>query len=96
VEKSFLIKPVLDETYPVIEYGKGIFLFDKEGKKYLDAASGAVTANIGHGVTEIIEAMQEQAKKVSFVYRSQFTSDAAEKLAKKIAEWTPGERQKQR
>ena len=34
-----------------------------EGKKYLDAASGAVTANIGHGVTEIIEAMQEQAKK---------------------------------
>lgn len=91
VEKSFLIKPVLDETYPVIEYGKGIFLFDKEGKKYLDAASGAVTANIGHGVTEIIEAMQEQAKKVSFVYRSQFTSDVAEMLAKKIAEWTPGD-----
>ncbi|WP_312472569.1 aspartate aminotransferase family protein [Neobacillus sp.] len=91
MEKSFLIKPVLDETYPVIEYGKGIFLFDKEGKKYLDAASGAVTANIGHGVNEIIEAMQEQAKKVSFVYRSQFTSDAAEKLAKKIAEWTPGD-----
>ncbi|CAH2717511.1 putative aminotransferase [Neobacillus rhizosphaerae] len=91
MEKSFLIKPVLDETYPVIEYGKGIFLFDKEGKKYLDAASGAVTANIGHGVTEIIEAMQEQAKKVSFVYRSQFTSDVAEMLAKKIAEWTPGD-----
>ncbi|WHY75749.1 aspartate aminotransferase family protein [Neobacillus sp. WH10] len=91
MEKSFLIKPVLDEIYPVIDYGKGIYLFDLEGKKYLDAASGAVTANIGHGVAEIIEAMQEQAKKVSFVYRSQFTSEAAEKLAKKIADWTPGE-----
>ncbi|WP_066061312.1 aspartate aminotransferase family protein [Neobacillus soli] len=91
MEKSFLIKPMLDEAYPVIDYGKGVYLFDMEGKKYLDAASGAVTANIGHGTVEIIEAMQEQAKKVSFVYRSQFTSEAAEKLAKKIAELTPGD-----
>ena len=91
VEKSFLIKPMLDELYPVIDYGKGVYLFDMEGKKYLDAASGAVTANIGHGVTEIMEAMLEQAKKVSFVYRSQFTSEAAEKLAEKIAEMIPGE-----
>jgi adenosylmethionine-8-amino-7-oxononanoate aminotransferase len=55
----------------------------------LDASSGAVTANIGHGVPEIIEAMNEQARKVSFVYRSQFTSEAAENLAQKIAEVTP-------
>ena len=91
MENSFLIKPMLDENYPVIDYGKGVYLFDMDGNRYLDAASGAVTANIGHGVAEIIEAMQEQAKRVSFVYRSQFTSEAAENLAKKIAEWTPGE-----
>lgn len=91
MEKSYLIKPMLDERYPVIDYGKGVYLFDMEGKKYLDAASGAVTANIGHGVIEIIEAIKEQAKKVSFVYRSQFTSEAAEKLAKKISELTPGD-----
>lgn len=75
----------------MIDYGKGVYLYDIEGKKYLDAASGAVTANIGHGVPEIIEAMQEQAKKVSFVYRSQFTSEASEKLASKIAALTPGD-----
>lgn len=91
VERSFLIKPELDENYPVIDYGSGVYLVDMEGKKYLDASSGAVTANIGHGVTEIIEAMHEQAKKVSFVYRSQFTSEPAEKLAEKIAELTPGD-----
>lgn len=66
-------------------------MYDREGKKYLDGASGAVTANIGHGVSEIMEAMQEQAKKVSFVYRSQFSSEAGEKLAKKIADLTPGD-----
>ncbi|MEH7176543.1 aspartate aminotransferase family protein [Neobacillus vireti] len=91
MERTYLIKPLLDETLPVIHHGKGVYLYDSEGKKYLDGASGAVTANIGHGVSEIIDAMQEQAKKVSFVYRSQFTSESAEKLAKKIAEITPGD-----
>lgn len=91
MQRSFLIKPILDEVYPVIDYGKGVYLVDLAGKKYLDAASGAVTANIGHGVSDIIEAMNEQAKKVSFVYRSQFTSEPAENLAKKIANLTPGD-----
>ncbi len=91
VERTYLIKPMMDEIYPVIDYGKGVYLYDLEGKKYLDAASGAVTANIGHGVQEIIEAMNKQAEKVSFVYRSQFTSHPAEELAKKIAEMTPGD-----
>lgn len=91
VERTYLIKPMMDEIYPVIDYGKGVYLYDLVGKKYLDAASGAVTANIGHGVPEIIEAMNKQAEKVSFVYRSQFTSNPAEELAKKIAEMIPGD-----
>lgn len=91
MDRTFLIKPMLDDKYPVIDYGQGIYLFDTDGKKYLDAASGAVTANIGHGVPEIIEAMNEQAKKVSFVYRSQFTSKTAENLAKKMADMLPGD-----
>jgi adenosylmethionine-8-amino-7-oxononanoate aminotransferase len=91
VEESFLIKPMLDANYPVIDYGKGVYLYDLNGNKYLDASSGAVTANIGHGVEEIIEAMNAQAKRVSFVYRSQFTSEAAEKLAAKIAEMAMGD-----
>jgi adenosylmethionine-8-amino-7-oxononanoate aminotransferase len=82
---------MLNANYPVIDYGKGVYLYDLDGKKYLDASSGAVTANIGHGVEEIIEAMNEQAKRVSFVYRSQFTSEAAEKLAAKISEMTNGD-----
>ncbi|MCM3320911.1 MULTISPECIES: aspartate aminotransferase family protein [Cytobacillus] len=85
MDRTYLIKPVIDAEYPMIDYGKGVYLYDSEGKEYLDASSGAITANIGHGVQEIIDAMTEQAKRVSFVYRSQFTSEPAEKLAKKIA-----------
>ncbi len=91
MDRTYLIKPDLDEDYPVIDYGKGVYLYDITGKRYLDASSGAVTANIGHGVQEITDAMLNQARKVSFVYRSQFSSIAAENLAKKIALSTPGD-----
>ena len=91
MNQSYLIKPLLDEHYPIVDFGKGVYLYDLEGKKYLDACSGAVTANIGHGVAEIIEAIRKQADKVSFVYRSQFTSEPAEKLAQKIANLAEGD-----
>lgn len=85
-----LIKPILNHHYPRITHGKGIYLYDDQGKRYIDGSSGAVTASIGHGVQEIIEAMTEQAKQVSFVYRSQFTTEVAERLAEKMSEIAPG------
>ncbi|MBN6187653.1 aspartate aminotransferase family protein [Aneurinibacillus sp. BA2021] len=90
-KKSNVIKPFLNKEYPTVSHGSGVYLYDIEGKAYMDGCSGAVTANIGHGVQPVIDAMNEQAKKVSFTYRSQFTSEAAEELAAKLASWTPGD-----
>ncbi len=90
MSREHLIKPELGRHYPSVKYGKGIYLYDDQGKSYIDACSGAVTASIGHGVREIIDAMLEQANKVSFVYRSQFTSEPAERLAKKLSDLSPG------
>ncbi|WNR45479.1 aspartate aminotransferase family protein [Paenibacillus roseipurpureus] len=91
MKREHLIKPVLGQPYAIIRSGKGVFLYDDQGKTYLDASSGAITAGIGHGVQEVIDAMAEQAGKVSFVYRSQFTSEPAEELAKKLSDLTPGQ-----
>lgn len=77
---------MLDGQYPTAIYGKGIYIYDDENKQYIDGSSGAVTASIGHAVPEIIEAMMLQAQKVSFVYRSQFTTEEAEKLAEKLSQ----------
>jgi adenosylmethionine-8-amino-7-oxononanoate aminotransferase len=77
----------LDKSYPVVDYGEGIYLYDKDGKKYIDACGGAVVVSIGHGVREIIEAMLIQAKKVSFVYAGQFTSEPRELLAEEIIDF---------
>jgi len=85
MDKTHLIKPLMEKDYPMISHGNGIYLYDKTGKRYIDGSSGAVTANIGHHIHEIIDAMNQQAKKISFVYRSQFTNEPAEILAEKIS-----------
>ncbi|WP_332696226.1 aspartate aminotransferase family protein [Halalkalibacter lacteus] len=86
MKHSLLIKPMIDEIYPVAVKGAGVYVYDDSGKKYLDGSSGAVTASIGHAIPEIIDAIHNQSQKLSFVYRSQFTSDPAEQLAMKLNE----------
>lgn len=89
MRKTHVINPDLHIKLPFISHGKGIYLYDKWGKEYIDGSSGAVTANIGHAVDEVVEAMYEQAKKVSFAFRSHFNSDATEELAYRLTRWTP-------
>lgn len=90
-EMTHVIKPELGVDYPVIDYGQGIYLYAKDGRRYIDGCGGAVTVSIGHGVQEIMDAMKEQAEKVAFVYRSQFTNEPAEQLAKELCELAPGD-----
>jgi adenosylmethionine-8-amino-7-oxononanoate aminotransferase len=85
---SHLIKPFIGEHYPMIDYGKGVYLYDQSGQEYLDACSGAVTANLGHGMEEIIQSIVDQGSKVAFVYRSQFSNQPAEDLAAFLHEKT--------
>jgi adenosylmethionine-8-amino-7-oxononanoate aminotransferase len=85
---SHLIKPFIGDHYPMIDYGKGVYLYDQSGQEYLDACSGAVTANLGHGMEEIIQSIVDQGSKVAFVYRSQFSNQPAEDLAAFLHEKT--------
>ncbi|TMU86855.1 aspartate aminotransferase family protein [Bacillus sp. BHET2] len=85
---SHLIKPLIGEHYPTIDYGKGVYLYDTEGREYIDACSGAVTANLGHGMEEILQSIVNQGNKVAFVYRSQFSNQPAEELATFLNEKT--------
>ena len=54
----------LYETPISIDYGKGSYVWDLEGKRYLDFFGGILTTMIGHSVPEVIEAVQRQATKV--------------------------------
>jgi adenosylmethionine-8-amino-7-oxononanoate aminotransferase len=80
----------LDRRYPVIESAEGVWLRTPSGRRYLDAISGgAMVANIGYGVTAVVEAAAAQARKVPYVYNQQFTSPAQERLAREVLELAP-------
>lgn len=77
--------------YPRIERGEGIYLYDTNGKRYLDACSGSAVANIGHGNKEIAEYTKQLMERISFTHLSRWTVDTIEECAEKIAQWTPGD-----
>lgn len=71
---------------PSIDHAKGIYLWDTNGKKYLDASSGPVITNIGHGNEAVLKAMTEQAAKVCYASRAVFENEPNRKLAKKLVD----------
>ena len=78
-------------AYRTVSRGKGIRLWDTEGREYIDGDSGAISViSIGHGVAEVAEAMAEQARRIAYVHDVQFQHDAAEELAAELARFAPG------
>ncbi len=78
-----------DKRYPMVERAEGVCLYDAEGKRYIDCSAGAAVANIGHGVQEVVDAICEQGRKVSYVYGNMFTSAARERLCSQVIEASP-------
>ncbi|HVX51032.1 MAG TPA: ornithine--oxo-acid transaminase [Chitinophagaceae bacterium] len=62
----------------VLERGKGVFVWDVEGKKYYDFLSGYSALNQGHGHPRIINAMIEQAQKLTLTSRAFFNNRMGE------------------
>lgn len=74
---------------PMIDRGEGAYLYDTDGRRYLDASGGAVVCNLGHGVGEVVRAMAEQAQQVGYIHATMFTSQAQENYAEALAEVMP-------
>lgn len=73
-----------------IERGEGSFIYDYDGKKILDFTAGLISVNLGHGNKAVIQAVNEQMKRIAFpapVYATKVKGD----LAKKLSELLPGD-----
>lgn len=75
-------------TAPVMVRGEGSYLFDSDGKKYLDLASGLIAVNLGHGHPKVVAAIQEQAKTLCYAAPSFFNEKRAE-LAEELSAMSP-------
>lgn len=83
-ERQFLLQTY--NRYPVvIARGKGVFLFDQEGKRYLDFVAGLGVNALGHAHPRIVKIIREQAARVihlSNLYYNEYQGLLAERLCK--------------
>ena len=71
-----------------VKSAKGVYLYDYEGKRYLDFSSGLINVNIGHGHERVTQAVMKQMQEVSYVTPGCVTKARGE-LGKKLASITP-------
>lgn len=76
-------------SLPVASGGKGVELFDSNGRAYIDASGGAAVSCLGHGHPDVLAAMHRQADTLAYAHTSFFTSDVAEALADRLVADAP-------
>ena len=76
---------------PLATSAKGIYIYDDQGKDYIDGCSGALVSNLGHGLTEIIDDLTQQMKTLDFAHPSRWHHSASQEAVELIAELTPGD-----
>lgn len=71
--------------------GEGIYLFDDRGRRLIDGPGGMWCVQIGHGRREMAQAIADQALRLSYNSPWGFANEPAARLARKLAELSPGD-----
>ena len=79
------------EALPRIVRGEGSYLYDADGRRYLDGSGGPAAFSIGHGNCEVNAAIAAQLDKVACGYRYLFTSEPLEQLTRLLLARCGGE-----
>lgn len=79
------IVPTYTRPEVVFSHGQGAYLYDSQGKRYLDFASGIAVMALGHGDEEWVKAISEQAGKLTHVSNLYHTAPHVE-LARRLVE----------
>jgi adenosylmethionine-8-amino-7-oxononanoate aminotransferase len=75
----------LTEPLPRAVKAEGVYIYDDQGRRYLDASGGAVVVNLGHGRPEIAQAVAAQLSQVYYAHPTMFTTPVVEELAGALA-----------
>jgi adenosylmethionine-8-amino-7-oxononanoate aminotransferase len=89
MRKSNIFPRHTNYELPISAYGEGCYIFDVNGKKYLDGSCGAAVSCLGHSDKSVKEAIIKQTEKLAFAHTSFFTSEPAEELANILSQNSP-------
>jgi len=71
-------------TFPVAVRGEGLYLYDANGNRYLDASGGAAVSCLGHGHPAVREAIKRQVDLLAYAHTGSFTNEPQERLADEL------------
>jgi len=80
-----------DPNRVIAHGGEGIYLFDPQGRRFIDGPGGMWNVQIGYGRAEMGQAIAEQATRLAYHSPWAFASEPSAVLAKKLAEMAPGD-----
>jgi adenosylmethionine-8-amino-7-oxononanoate aminotransferase len=86
---SHILHRIANANMPIAVGGRGVELFDADGKVYLDASGGAAVSCLGHGHPHVIAALHRQLDALAYAHTAFFTTDVAERLADRLIEDAP-------
>ncbi len=89
VQPGHVFHRVLTRSLPTAVRAEGVWVEDADGKRYLDAAGGAIVVGVGHGDADVVGAMADQAARLSYVHGTMFTTEALESYASDVAALLP-------
>jgi adenosylmethionine-8-amino-7-oxononanoate aminotransferase len=86
---THILHRATNAVMPVAVGGKGVELFDRDGKSYIDASGGAAVSCLGHGHPDVLAALHEQLDRLAYAHTGFFTTEVAEQLADRLIEDAP-------
>src|SRR5271156_3183043 len=86
---SHILHRIANANMPVAVGGRGVELFDADGKVYLDASGGAAVSCLGHAHPDVIASLHRQLDALAYAHTAFFTTDVAERLADRLIEDAP-------
>ena len=73
-------------TYPMGFRGEGVYLYDVDGKQYLDGSGGAAVSCLGHGHPVVIDAIKKQLDALAYAHTAFFTNEPQEQMAARLVD----------
>jgi adenosylmethionine-8-amino-7-oxononanoate aminotransferase len=86
---SHVFHRVLSRELPRAVRADGVWIEDANGRRYLDAAGGAIVVNVGHGDRMLVDAMAAQSGSTPYVHGTMFATEALEAYADDLAPMLP-------
>ncbi len=91
--ETFLTKFGQTNPFPYlieVDHAEGIYIYDKDGKSYMDMIAGVAVNNLGHGNSHILDAIKKQADQYLHVMvYGEFVQDSTVNFVKKLTSFLP-------